>query len=233
MSQITLEADDLSMKYKHRLLFHIPSLRICPSDSIYLTGQNGIGKTTLLKVLAGIQKPSSGHLNLKRPSLLQRLAGFKGQSGVIYMHQTPYLFDGSVAENVAYGLKGKHFCQRTKRQLTMKALRLIGLESLSREHISLLSGGEKQKVAMARAWILNPSILLMDESSANLDADAIGAQKIMVDDLLDRGASLVITSHHANQLTECCNQQWIIENQRLIHKPKLNIIDKDNHAFAS
>ncbi|WP_028025020.1 energy-coupling factor ABC transporter ATP-binding protein [Enterovibrio calviensis] len=233
MSQITLEAIDLSVKYKHRLLFHIPSLKVCPGDAIYLSGQNGIGKTSLLKVMAGIQKPTNGTLNLKRPSWLQRLAGFSGQSGVIYMHQTPYLFDGTVAENVAYGLMGKHLCQRRRRQLTMQALRKIGLETLSLEHISVLSGGEKQKVAMARAWALSPSILLMDESCANLDADAIDAQKKMIDDLLERGASLVITSHHPNKLTECCNQQWLIENQRLLHKPKLNIIDKDNHAFAS
>lgn len=233
MSQVTLEAIDLSVKYKHRLLFHIPSLKINPGDAIYLTGQNGIGKTTLLKVLAGLQKPTHGALNLKQPSLLQRLAGFSGQSGVIYMHQSPYLFDGTVAENVAYGLKRKHFCQKTCRQITMQALRNIGLESLSREHVSLLSGGEKQKVAMARAWALNPSILLMDESCANLDPEAIDAQKVMVEDLLERGASLVITSHHPNKLTACCNQEWLIEHQRLIHKPKLNIIDKDNHAFAS
>ncbi|KKD59456.1 ABC transporter ATP-binding protein [Grimontia sp. AD028] len=233
MSQITLEASDLSVKYKHRLLFHIPSLKITPGDAIYLTGQNGIGKTSLLKVLAGIQKPTSGILNLRKPTLMQRLAGFAGQSGVIYMHQAAYLFDGTVAENVAYGLKGRHFCQRTCRQLTMQALRMIGLESLSREHISVLSGGEKQKVAMARAWALNPSILLMDESCANLDPDAIEAQKVMVEDLLDRGSSLVITSHHPNSLTACCNQRWSIESQRLIHKPKLNLINKDNHAVAS
>ncbi|MGF1705885.1 ATP-binding cassette domain-containing protein [Enterovibrio baiacu] len=233
MSQITLEAVDLSVKYKHRLLFHISSLKLCPGDAVYLSGQNGIGKTTLLKVLAGIQRPSSGYLNLARASWLQRLAGFTGQSGVIYMHQSPYLFDGSVIENIAYGLKGKHVCQRKQRQLTMQALRMIGLESLSREHISVLSGGEKQKVAMARAWAINPSILLMDESCANLDVEAINAQKIMVDDLRDRGASLVLTSHHPNTLTDGCNQQWLLENQRLIHKPKLNIINKDNHAFAS
>lgn len=233
MNQIILEASDLSVKYKHRLLFHIPSLKICPGDAIYLTGPNGIGKTSLLKVLAGIQKPTTGKLNLRRPSFIQRLAGFAGQSGVIYMHQSAYLFDGTVADNVAYGLKSKQLCQRECRQLTMQALRMVGLDSLSREHISVLSGGEKQKVAMARAWALNPSILLMDESCANLDPEAIDVQRIMVEDLLDRGASLVITSHHPNSLTECCNQHWLIENQRLVHKPKLNIINKDNHAFAS
>ncbi|AMG29688.1 ABC transporter ATP-binding protein [Grimontia hollisae] len=232
MNQIVLEASNLSVRYKHRLLFHIPSLKICRGDAIYLTGPNGIGKTSLLKVLAGIQKPTTGKLNLRRPSFMQRLAGFSGHSDVIYMHQSAYLFDGTVADNVAYGLKSRPLCPKERRMITMQALQMIGLEHLSREHISVLSGGEKQKVAMARAWALSPSILLMDESCANLDPNAIDAQRMMVEDLLKRGASLVITSHHPNSLTACCNQHWLIENQSLVCKPILNIINKDNHAFA-
>ncbi|MDE1076929.1 energy-coupling factor ABC transporter ATP-binding protein, partial [Escherichia coli] len=90
---------------------------------------------------------------------------------------------------------------KEKRSTVINALRMVGLETLADEHISVVSGGEKQRVAMARAWILNPSILLMDEPSASLDQESIDRLVIMAKDLLARGSSLVITSHQANALT--------------------------------
>lgn len=229
MKPISVAAVNLVVKIEQRLLFQIPSFTISSGDAIYLSGHNGIGKTTLLKIIAGLQQPTSGHINLPRPTLLQKLAGFSGQSGIIYLHQNPYLFDGTVQENIAYGLKRKPFCQRTRQQLTIQALQKIGLENLLNQHISTLSGGERQKVAMARAWVLNPALLLMDESCANLDSDAIHTQQAMVKNLLDNGSSVVITSHHQNAITQYCNRQWRIENQQLI----INTTNKDMHAFAS
>ncbi|MCS4559008.1 ABC transporter ATP-binding protein, partial [Shewanella sp. C32] len=82
-------------------------------------------------------------------------------------------------------------------------------------HISVLSVGEKQRVAMARAWILKPSILLMDEPSASLDQESIERFVIMARDLLDLGSSLVITCHQTYALTELCNNQWWIKDRQL------------------
>ena len=101
---------------------------------------------------------------------------------------------------------------------------MVGLETLADEHISVLSGGEKQRVAMARAWILKPSILLMDEPSASLDQESIERLVIMAKDMLSRGASLVITSHQANALTEICKKQWWIKDNTLVESPLLHII---------
>ena len=217
MTQITLEAFDLLVKYQERTLFQAPYLKIASQDTVYLSGRNGVGKTTLLKVLSGLQKPQMGYLNLKPPS---RFSCFSRayKRPVIYMHQTPYLFDSSVEENVAYGLKGRSFSKHARDRIILDALKKIGIAALRHQHISILSAGERQKVAMARAWALNPSILFMDESSANLDPEAIEAQKKMIHDLLDKGASLMITSHHPNALTKACNQHWIIENQGIIKK---------------
>ncbi|MCV6020766.1 ATP-binding cassette domain-containing protein, partial [Escherichia coli] len=100
----------------------------------------------------------------------------------------PYLFDGTVYENVVYGLKYQQDTPKDKRAQVIHALRMVGLETLADEHISVLSGGEKQRVAMARAWILKPSILLMDEPSASLDQESIERLVVMAKDLLDRGS---------------------------------------------
>ncbi|WP_229773351.1 ATP-binding cassette domain-containing protein, partial [Vibrio cholerae] len=122
-----------------------------------------------------------------------------------------------------------------KRAQVITALRMVGLETLADEHISVLSGGEKQRVAMARAWILKPSILLMDEPSASLDQESIERLVIMARDLLERGSSLVITSHQTNALTALCKKQWWIKERQLIESPLLQIVkeNNDNHTNTS
>ncbi|MCG7588689.1 ABC transporter ATP-binding protein, partial [Photobacterium sp. OFAV2-7] len=109
---------------------------------------------------------------------------------------------------------------------------MVGLETLADEHISVLSGGERQRVAMARAWVLKPGVLLMDESSASLDQESIERQVVLAEDLLDRGTSLVITSHQKNALTALCRRQWTITNTKLIERADLQLVDEDSNEYA-
>nr|WP_319554283.1 energy-coupling factor ABC transporter ATP-binding protein [uncultured Vibrio sp.] len=233
---IKITAEQLSMRFKERVLFHIPELTIGPNDAIYLKGDNGVGKTTLLKILAGLLKASTGKVEAPKDTWLKKLTRRNGRVDVIYLHQSPYLFDGSVYENVVYGVKYQRDNAKDKRAQVINALRMVGLETLADEHISVLSGGEKQRVAMARAWILKPSILLMDEPSASLDTESIQRLVMMAKDLLDRGSSIVITSHQTNALTDLCKKQWWIKNKTLIESPLLYVIPKENsqeNAYAS
>ncbi len=221
-----IRAAQLSMRFKQRGLFHIDTLSIGPAEAIYLKGDNGVGKTTLLKILSGLVKPTTGTLNWPNSRWLQRYFGVWGCKHVIYLHQTPYLFDTSVFNNVAYGLRFQSLGRQQKRANVIKALRLVGLETIANEHISVLSGGEKQRVAMARAWLLKPSVLLMDEPSASLDADSIHGLVAMAKDLLGAGTSLVITSHHHNALTALCSKQWWLKDGQLFETPLLHVIDE-------
>ncbi|WP_332403371.1 energy-coupling factor ABC transporter ATP-binding protein [Vibrio metschnikovii] len=220
---ILLTAHQLSMRFKERGLFHIPALTLGPHEAVYLKGNNGVGKTTLLKILAGLLKPTTGSISHHR-SWWQRLLGRRADQHIIYLHQTPYLFDDTVYRNIAYGLRFCALSSQEKRCQVITALRMVGLESLANEHVSVLSGGEKQRVAMARAWILNPAILLMDEPSASLDEESIARLVIMANDLLNRGCSLVITSHQNNPLTELCHKQWWIKEHQLFESPRLHVI---------
>lgn len=234
---IKITAQLLSMRFKDRVLFHIPTLNIGPNDAIYLKGDNGVGKTTLLKILSGLIKPSTGKVIAPSDSWRNRLFSRSGRKNVIYLHQSPYLFDGTVYENVAYGIRYQKEAAKDKRAQVITALRMVGLETLADEHISVLSGGEKQRVAMARAWILKPSILLMDEPSASLDQESIERLVIMAQDLLKRGSSLVITSHQQNALTDLCRKQWWIKEATLVESPLLQVItDKElqtNYASSN
>ncbi len=234
---IQIKAQHLSMRYKERVLFHIPQLSIGPNDAIYLKGDNGVGKTTLLKILSGLIKPTTGEVFAPDDSWLKRFFNRAGRKDVIYLHQSPYLFDGTVYQNVVYGIRYEKESPKDKRAQVITALRMVGLETLADEHISVLSGGEKQRVAMARAWILKPSILLMDEPSASLDQESIERLVVMAKDLLSRGSSIVVTSHQKNALTELCRKQWWIKDTTLIESPLLQVItdakQENNYASSS
>ncbi len=134
-----------------------------------------------------------------------------------------------------YGIRYEKESAKDKRAQVITALRMVGLETLADEHISVLSGGEKQRVAMARAWILKPSILLMDEPSASLDQESIERLVVMAKDLLSRGSSIVVTSHQKNALTELCRKQWWIKDTTLIESPLLQVITdaKQENNYAS
>ena len=232
MTQLSIQAHDLSVRFKDRLLFHVPKLILGPQDAVYLTGDNGVGKTTLLKVLSGLQKPTTGSINLAQHSFLRRMFCAQSNSGVVYMHQTPYMFDGSILDNVCYGLKFSVTNRRHRRTEAIHALRMVGLETLADEHISVLSGGERQRVAMARAWVLKPGVLLMDESSASLDPESIERLVVLSKDLIERGTSLVITSHQQNALTDLCRRQWTIADSKLIERAELQLVDEDKNTYA-
>lgn len=223
---IKLTAMQLSMRFKDRVLFHIPELAIGPNDAIYLKGDNGVGKTTLLKILSGLQMPTTGRVS-QSDNWWRRLWRGRAHRDIIYLHQSPYLFDDTVYQNVVYGIRFSSLSAKDKRAAVITALRMVGLETLADEHVSVLSGGEKQRVAMARAWILKPSILLMDEPSASLDQESIDRLVIMAKDLLDRGSSLVITSHQSNALTALCKKQWWIKDLTLQESPLLHIVQEE------
>lgn len=227
---IKLTASQLSMRFNDRGLFHISELSLGPNDVVYLKGDNGVGKTTLLKILAGLLIPTTGTISHHR-AWWQRVLHSRAHKQVIYLHQTPYLFDDTVYRNVAYGIRFSPFSAKEKRSKVITALRMVGLETLANEHVSVLSGGEKQRVAMARAWILSPSILLMDEPSASLDQESIDRLVIMVKDLLNRGSSLVITSHQTNSLTALCNKQWWIKDHQLFESPLLHVIPEQPESI--
>ena len=167
-----LGVSTLTKSFAARRLFSIDELTLLAGESYVLTGENGSGKSTLLRILAGIEAPDSGfgHYQEQRfdwrpyPDWLRRQ--------VIYVHQQPYLFHTSVAENIAYGLRARGIEANERQRLVAAAIAWARLTHLLAIPPQKLSGGERQRVAMARAWVLKPKILLLDEPTANLDAES-------------------------------------------------------------
>lgn len=211
---VNVSLKGLRIEFNGELLLDIPTLDLRSGQSVWLQGPNGVGKTTLLKTLAGLRKPEKGQVDIQggsQPWWRMR----SGAGEVIYLHQSPYLFDGTVRDNLMYPLNRQALDADTKTKRLEEALAKAELKHLSDRPAQVLSGGERQRLALARAWIINPAILMLDEPTANLDQHSIEVVASMVAQLQQQGCGLLVTSHQATCVTALCNQHWRIENTQL------------------
>ena len=137
---------------------------VCEGEFVCLVGPSGCGKSTLLNIIAGLEKPESGEILLDG----KRVEG-PGSDRVVVFQEGALFPWMSVLENVEYGLKIKGMPFDQRRALSLEYLKLVHLEKFEHSFIHELSGGMRQRVAIARGLVLHPRILLMDEPFAALD----------------------------------------------------------------
>lgn len=191
----TLTFSDVSKSIHNRRLFHALEVTVNPGECIVLSGDNGVGKTTLLRILSGLLKPDTGQCRYNSTAHAWRQARAWLLRNVVYLHQKPYLFDASVTDNVAYGLRRHGHRISQARAMALDALQRAGLAHLAMRNATHLSGGEAQRVALLRAWVVTPCLLLLDEPVANMDEQAKHRTLFLIRQLLQDGASLIITAH--------------------------------------
>jgi len=196
---------ELSQAYNGRTVLNIDYLAIPRRSIIGLTGPNGSGKSTLLRILGFLEDPMRGEVIFEGKPCSSRHNGIRRK--VTLLPQEPYLLKRSVHANVAYGLKVRG--RRNTGDRVAQALKLVGLspERFGQRSWHELSGGEAQRVALAARLILRPEVLLLDEPTANLDAES--TKQIKEASLAARrdwGATLVIANHDMNWLQSVCDK---------------------------
>ena len=151
---------DIAMRFGDVLALRLAALDIEPGTHLAVHGPNGVGKTTLLRILAGVIEPSDGTVE-----------GLPPPGRAVLVHQQPYLFRGTARDNVAYALRlaGRDVGEAGP------LLARVGAEALADRAARDLSGGERRRVALARALAVEPELLLLDEPFAALDQAGIEA----------------------------------------------------------
>lgn len=196
----------LSKRYGQRCLFSQLDLELRPSECLLLTGKNGAGKTTLMRILAGLDKPDTGEIHVGTKRYTWRAYRKQLQQQVLYLHQQPYLFAGSVGANLAYALP-RNLTKREQTQQVEMMAQWAGLHTLLRNPAKSLSGGEAQRLAMARALLRRPAALLLDEPTANMDQAARLLTLEMLTDLKRQGLMLLVSSHDPEWFKGVADQQ--------------------------
>ncbi|GAB7388301.1 hypothetical protein BSNK01_21380 [Bacillaceae bacterium] len=165
--------ENISLQASRKTLLSVPSLSIAAGLITAVIGPNGAGKSTLLKLLNLLTEPSSGKLfyfsQLVRWDKKSRKQRLHMQREMSFVFQTTTLFDATVFHNVALGLKFRGYPQAKMEESVTWALELVDLLHLKNRHAHTLSGGEVQRMALARSLATRPRILLLDEATANLD----------------------------------------------------------------
>ena len=175
-----LRTRQLAVGYAGKAAATIEDLDLVGGVVWHVTGPNGSGKTALLKTLAGLLQPVSGRV--------ERPCGM-GRGGAIYVHSVPYLFAGSVQRNLDLSLPAPEEARVIAAE--------FGLSTLLEREARSLSHGEQRRLALARAIVGRPSLLLVDEPEGGLDEDAIAAWRACALRTVEAGQpALVVAAHH-------------------------------------
>ena len=216
MSELIYRLEDVTKKYDDRVVLQIDQLDIRQGEIFALVGPSGAGKSTLLRLLNFLEPPTSGNILFHGtpfgPALEMPL---KLRRRVTTVFQRPALLNRSVRDNVSYGLRLRG--QRNAKRQIDETLDQVGLGSLARQRARTLSGGEAQRVVLARAMVLRPDALLMDEPTANLDPYNVG----LIEDIVrlqnrEYGTTLVLVTHNIFQARRLADRVALMLEGRLI-----------------
>ncbi len=205
----------LTKSFGQRLLLDIKHLSLNAGTLYVLTGDNGSGKTTLLRILAGLENADALGLTFAGETANDTYPA-AWRRDIIHVHQHPYLFHSSIADNIAYGLKTRAISRVSRDQLVQDAMAWASLDVRANVPPKRLSGGERQKVALARAKVLDPKILLVDEPTANLDRHA----RLQIIDLLQKTVAAQRT------VVVACHDRGLMDLPGVV---RLNLDDSELH----
>ena len=215
-----LRFDNVSMRYEggHEALSGV-SFELGEKEMAFLTGHSGAGKSTILKLIIGALRPSRGQVfvngaNLNRISR-RRMPSIRRNVGVVFQnHQL--LFDRTVQDNVALPLAIAGFSPADTDRRVRAALSKVGLEGMEKKYPVMLSGGEQQRVGIARAVVNRPPMLLADEPTGNLDPELSRGIMELFREFNQVGVSVLIATHDLDLVRRFGHRELVLHQGRLV-----------------
>jgi molybdopterin-binding protein len=212
---IALEARGLRKSYGGRQVVAVDELRVPTGEVFAVLGPNGSGKSTLFRMLALIEPPDAGETTYFGVRVSHRELGPRRRVAAVF--QRPLLFPGKVRSNVAYGLRLHHIGRKEAAPKVEHALDLVGARGLADADVRTLSGGELQRIALARALVLEPSILFLDEPTSNLDVAVRRRFREDLREIVRRVTStVVLITHDQSEALTLADSLVILRDGRIV-----------------
>lgn len=194
------------------------SFKVTAGEFVFVAGPSGAGKSTLLKLVAGLEPPTRGRIEVKGQRLDQLTARAKPYLrravGVI-LQDTHLLYDRNAIENVMLPLAVAGHAPATALSRARAALQKVGLSDKERSNPLALSGGEQQRLAIARAIVNRPALLIADEPTANLDRETARRVMTVFRDFNQVGVTTLVATHDEDLMAEFAHRVLVIEPGRL------------------
>jgi tungstate transport system ATP-binding protein len=207
---LPLVLDQVSFAVAGKTLIDRISMEITDGARTVILGPNGAGKSVLMRLCHGLLAPSAGTISW-------RGAG-NGRRRDAMVFQRPVMLRRSALANVAYGLKLAGTSARERELRARDVLEAVGLESVADRPAKVLSGGEQQRLALARAWALGPEVLFLDEPTANLDPGSTRDVETIVGQIRAGGTKIVMTTHNLGQARRLGDEILFLSQGRLVER---------------
>jgi tungstate transport system ATP-binding protein len=225
ISGAVLAAENLKVELGGIPVLHIPSFILNDKEVVTVVGPNGSGKTTLLLALACLLKPLSGRISYRGEVLDSHDAAFRFRRKISMVFQDPLLFDTTVYNNVAAGLKLRGLSKNDAKERALKYLKMFGIEHLAQRSARKLSGGESQRTSLARAFAIEPEIIFLDEPFSSLDPPTRHA---VVHDLAkvlaETGTTTVMVTHVESEALNLSGRIIVMNGGRIIQHGSPSIV---------
>jgi tungstate transport system ATP-binding protein len=230
-----LDIRDLVVSRDGRQVLGIQSLTVEKGEVLAIVGPNGTGKSSLLLTLARLLQPEKGELHWQgRPFREYDTLTFRRRIALVL--QEPLLLDTSVFENIAIGLRYRGTPAAQVKERVSRWLARVGIDTLQNRPGARLSGGEAQRVSLARAFVLNPELLLLDEPFSALDAPT---RLRLLDDLksilTETGTTTILITHDLKEAARLANRVAVMLEGKIIQigKPEDVFANPANPAVAT
>ncbi len=209
----------LTKRYGQREVVRSVDLELKPGEVVGLLGPNGAGKTTTFNMVAGGVKPSSGEVFLGETKITGLPMYRRARLGITYLPQEPSIFRKlSVAENINAILETVETNRTVRRERLRELLAELGLTEKADLKGETLSGGERRRVEITRALVLDPKFMLLDEPFAGIDPIAVIDIQKIIEQLKRKGIGVIITDHNVRETLSICDHAYIIKDGEIIRK---------------
>ena len=212
-----LEIRDLEVVRGGSPVLKIPSFALHSNETVALIGPNGTGKSSFLLALAGLLPLKSGKIFFKRREVVPGFASTEYRRNLSMVFQEPLLFDATVFNNVAVGLKLRHLGSREIKERVNSCLERFHISHLADRSARKLSGGEAQRTSLARAFATNPEIIFLDEPFVALDPPARQALSDDLEKVLrESGTTAILTTHDQMDALRLADRMVVMEQGKII-----------------
>ena len=213
----TLRGVELTKRYGDRDAVHKLQLEVHPAEVVGLLGPNGAGKTTTFNMMAGGIRPTVGQVFLGETEITDLPMYRRARLGITYLPQEPSIFRKlSVADNVNAILETVESDRSVRRERLRELLAELGLTDKANRRGDALSGGERRRVEITRALVLDPKFMLLDEPFAGIDPIAVMDIQKIIEQLKTKGIGVIITDHNVRETLRICDRAYIIMDGQII-----------------